>query len=333
MPVSDQNRPLETIARTAPHAGAEVPARLELLISSDLPGYELLDSGEGRKLERFGTLVVDRPEPQAVWSRRRSPAEWGRAAAVFAGAVDKDGADGEAERGRWAFQGTPPESWLTPITAGGIAGVNAVCRFGNFWHLGLFPEQHAHWQWMLAELASCGGEPRVLNLFAYTGVASLLAAAAGAKVTHVDASRKAIAWAKENQSRSSVDTSTVRWIVDDARKFVERELRRGRTYHGILIDPPKFGRGPGGEVWDLYTDLAPLLRSCVGLLEPSRAFLILTCYAIRASALSLHNLSAEVLASRGGSVHSGELAVRETGGGRVLATSLYARWSSHDEPR
>ena len=315
-----------------------VPAALEVLISGGFAGYQLVDSGEGRKLEWFGEVLVDRPEPQAMWARRRPAAEWAKAQAVFAGESAKDDPDADGERGRWTFRNArgvggaatrkendPPPSWIVPVTAGGITGINAICRFGNFWHLGMFPEQHAHWDWMLGELKSAGDAPQVLNLFAYTGVASLIAAAAGAKVTHVDASKKAIGWAKENQAHSGADTSSVRWILDDARKFAERELRRGRTYHGILIDPPKFGRGPNGEVWDLFTDLAPLLRTCAQLLAPERAFLVLTSYAIRASALTLHTLTNDVLAPRGGVLTSGELAIREVDGGRPLATSLFTR--------
>jgi 23S rRNA (cytosine1962-C5)-methyltransferase len=168
----------------------------------------------------------------------------------------------------------------------------------------------------------------VLNLFAYTGAASLIAAAAGAQVTHVDASKKAIAWAKENQAVSKLGSAPIRWILDDAQKFVAREVRRGNTYHLILVDPPKFGRGPDGEVWDLFTHLPALLTSCAALLDPKRAALALTIYAIRASSLAFDELTREVLAKRGGSFASGELAIREAGGGRLLPASLFTRWTS-----
>jgi 23S rRNA (cytosine1962-C5)-methyltransferase len=175
-----------------------------------------------------------------------------------------------------------------------------------------------------------GGPQRVLNLFAYTGAASLLAARAGAEVTHVDASKKAIAWARQNRTASKLDEASVRWILEDARKFVARELRRGKTYHLILVDPPKFGRGPEGEVWDIFQHLAPLLRDCAGLLEPGRSALLLTTYAIRASALAMDALVRECLGARGGAVESGELAVVEDSGGRLLPTSLYTRWTSDE---
>ena len=170
----------------------------------------------------------------------------------------------------------------------------------------------------------------MLNLFAYTGAASLLAARAGAEVAHVDASRKAIAWAKENQAVSKLGEAPIRWILDDARKFVAREVRRANRYRLILIDPPKFGRGPGGETWDVFAHLAPLLRDCAQLLAPGRAALVLTTYAIRASALAMDGLVRECLAGRRGATESGELAVVEQSGGRLLPTSLYTRWMSDE---
>jgi 23S rRNA (cytosine1962-C5)-methyltransferase len=196
------------------------------------------------------------------------------------------------------------------------------------WHLGLFPEQLPHWEWMLSRLAAVEGEaPRVLNLFGYTGAASLLAAQAGAEVTHVDASKKAIQWAKENQAASKLEAAPVRWIVDDAAKFAAREVRRGRTYHMILVDPPKFGRGPEGEVWDLFAGLPALLGNCAQLLTPSSASMVLTVYAIRASALAFDQLCRDVLSKRGGSFSSGELVIRAAGG-YAVPTSLFTRWTS-----
>jgi 23S rRNA (cytosine1962-C5)-methyltransferase len=175
------------------------------------------------------------------------------------------------------------------------------------------------------------GEPRrVLNLFAYTGAASLIAAGVGAEVTHVDASKRAIAWAKQNQAVSKLDEAPIRWILDDARKFVAREVRRGKSYHLILVDPPKFGRGPGGEVWDVFQHLPPLLRDCAGLLATPRSALVLTTYAIRASALATDALVRECLVGRRGVTESGELAVIEEAGGRLLPTSHYSRWTSDD---
>jgi 23S rRNA (cytosine1962-C5)-methyltransferase len=295
-------------------------ARLRVLASEGFADYALIDSGNGRKLERFGRFTVDRPEPQAMWQPALAPGAWQRADAVFKG-LDKE-EDGEG--GRWRSEQPLPDSWPAHVL-----GVTALCRLTNFRHLGLFPEQLPLWQWMLGELAKVEARPqRLLNLFAYTGVASLLAAKAGAEVTHLDASKRAVGWAKENQLQSGLGTAPIRWIVEDARKFVARELRRGKTYHAILVDPPKFGRGPAGEVWDVFQHLPALLRDCVALLDTERACLVLTTYAIRASALASDGLLRECVRGRVGMVDSGELAVIEQAAERLLPTANFSRWSS-----
>jgi 23S rRNA (cytosine1962-C5)-methyltransferase len=296
----------------------ERTGRLEVIRTPGPADYALLDSGEGRKLERFGTVVVDRPEPQALWRRQRPADAWRQAHAVFSASADDE------EKGKWRFDRPVPQSW--PVRIGDDVAV--TCRLQGLWHVGLFPEQVPHWDWMLERIGRVRGErPRVLNLFAYTGAASLLAARAGAEVTHVDASKKAIQWAKENQAASGLAEAPVRWILDDAAKFVAREVRRGRTYHAILIDPPKFGRGPEGEVWDLFQGLPALLKNAAQLLADTSA-LVLTVYAIRASALAFEQLAADVLADRGGRLSAGELALASAGGGAAVPTSLFVRWSS-----
>ncbi|MGI9404205.1 MAG: class I SAM-dependent methyltransferase [Hyphomicrobium sp.] len=298
------------------------PTRLKLIETAGFADYALLDSGAGRKLERFGKIIVDRPEAQALWSPHLAKAKWDAAHAVFSGEDDED-------KGRWRIDKPVPESWSVKVR-----GVTILCRLSGFRHMGLFPEQLPHWEWMLARLAEIRHErPRVLNLFAYTGAASLLAAAAGAHVTHVDASKKAITWAKENQAASKLEDAPVRWILDDAQKFVAREVRRGKSYDLILVDPPKFGRGPDGEVWDLFTSLPPLMTDCAKLLAPARAALVLTVYAIRASTLAFDQLVREVLAEGGGTFESGELAIREDKGERSVPTSLFTRWMSDDTAR
>jgi 23S rRNA (cytosine1962-C5)-methyltransferase len=300
-------------------AGSASPLRV--VATPGFPGYALLDSGDGRKLERFGRFTVERPELQALWRPVLEPGVWLRADASFKATADEDG-DG----GRWRRNSAVPESW--PIR---VLDIAMQCRLTGFRHLGIFPEQLPHWEWMTQWLRADRGRPqRVLNLFAYTGAASLLAARAGAEVAHVDASRKAIAWAKENQTVSKLGDAPVRWILDDARKFAAREVRRSSRYQLILIDPPKFGRGPGGETWDVFAHLAPLLRDCAQLLAPGRAALVLTTYAIRASALAMDGLVRECLAGRRGVTESGELAVIEESGGRLLPTSLYTRWMSDE---
>jgi 23S rRNA (cytosine1962-C5)-methyltransferase len=304
------------------------PPRIDLVETEGFADYALLDSGSGRKLERFGTIIVDRPEPQALWSPRLSRTEWAKAHAVFSASAEDE------EKGRWRIDKPVPESWpirlslAAPGVNTGPANIKLLLKLQGLWHLGLFPEQVPHWQWMLERMAAVEtGPPRVLNLFAYTGAATLLAAAAGAEVTHLDASKKAIAWGRENQAASKLDAAKIRWILDDAAKFVAREVRRGKTYHVILVDPPKFGRGPEGEVWDLFTNLPAFLADCAKLLDPKQSSMILTVYAIRASSLAFDQLMRDTLKERGGRFHTGELAIRAKGGFAV-PTSLFTRWVS-----
>ena len=213
-----------------------------------------------------------------------------------------------------------------------LLGVEFFGRFTSFRHTGVFPEQMAHWSWMGEQIAARHGKARVLNLFGYTGVASLIAAHAGAEVTHVDASKKAIGWAKENQQLAGLTDRPIRWIVDDAMKFIEREQRRGNRYDIILTDPPRFGRGPEGEVWQLFDHLPQMLDICRSLLAPEAIGLVLTAYSIRASFYSMHELMMETMRGMGGLVESGELIIREhpTQAGqaaRALSTSLFSRWT------
>jgi 23S rRNA (cytosine1962-C5)-methyltransferase len=282
--------------------------------------YALLDSGDGAKLERYGRYRIVRPEAQALWSRRRPAAEWESAEARFVGIGDEE-ADG-----RWRYLKPLGKTW--PIAYDGITFLG---RFTSFRHVGVFPEQVTHWQWMEERIEAASRRLKrplkILNLFAYTGIASLIAARAGAEVSHIDASKKAIGWARENQALSRLGEAKVRWICEDATKFVEREGRRGNRYDGIILDPPKFGRGPKGEVWDIFTDLKPLMGGCRRLLSEEAAFLILTAYSIRASFYSIDELAAECLDGLGGLLESGELVLREEGGGRALSTSLFSRWS------
>jgi 23S rRNA (cytosine1962-C5)-methyltransferase len=276
------------------------------IITKGWEDYALLDSGDGRKLEKFGPYTVDRPEPQAMWRRALPPEKWAKADAVFAG-------ENDAEDGRWNFRGKVPETWPTQCR-----GVKFYGRFTAFRHMGYFPEQLPHWEHMLSRI---GKDSKVLNLFAYTGVASLLAAKAGAQVTHVDASKKAVGWAAENQKLAGLEEAKIRWIIEDARRFVAREARRGNKYDVILVDPPKFGRGPNKELWELFDDLREMMELCAGVLAEKNACVILTTYAVRASHLALHELCRSIFT--GAKVESGELAVE--GGGRKIATSLYCR--------
>jgi 23S rRNA (cytosine1962-C5)-methyltransferase len=302
---------------------AKGPARRTPVIL-ETPGwsdYALLDSGNGEKLERYGAYRIVRPEAQALWTPRRPAAEWASADAKFVGIGDEDG--GGEDGGRWRYKKPLGETW--PLA---YDGVPFLGRFTSFRHVGVFPEQAAHWDWMKHQIAGAGRPVKVLNLFGYTGVASLIAAKAGAEVTHIDASKKAIGWARENQTLGKLGDLKIRWICEDAKKFVEREGRRGSRYDAVILDPPKFGRGPNGEVWDIFTDLKGLLAACAALLTERALFIVLTAYSIRASFYSIDELMAESMANRGGLIESGELVLSEQGSGRRLSTSLFSRWSA-----
>jgi 23S rRNA (cytosine1962-C5)-methyltransferase len=279
--------------------------------------YALLDSGGGRKLERYGRFTVVRPEPQCLWAPRLPAEAWDQADAVF------DPTD-EEDAGRWRFRGKQVEAW--PLGWGGQVKFHG--RFTAFRHLAFFPEQAANWAWLDERVRTHGGQPKVLNLFGYTGVASLVMAAAGAAVTHVDASKKAVAWARENAELSGLADRPIRWITEDARKYVQREVRRGSKYDGIILDPPKYGRGPTGEVWRLFEDLPELAGLCAELLSEDASFLVLNAYAERISGAALSGLLAEKLKDRGGAIEWGELALVEAAEDRQIGMSFYARWAA-----
>ena len=276
------------------------------------PAHALLDSGAGEKLERFGDFVLVRPDPQALWNRRIPAEAWQRADLVFVRESDRGG--------RFEVRGKrPPKSgWVLAFDEARFS-----VRPTPFKHLGVFPEQAPNWRWVAERLRAAGPGARVLNLFAYTGVASLLARRAGAEVTHVDASRQSLAWAAENAELSGLGKEGLRWVLDDALAFARREARRGARYTGILLDPPHYGRGPKGEKWQLESGLAPLLEACRKLLA-ERAFLVLSSYAVGYAALSLRNLLAEL---GDGAIEAGELVLPEEGpGGRLLPCGFCARW-------
>jgi 23S rRNA (cytosine1962-C5)-methyltransferase len=277
--------------------------------------YALIDSGNGRKLERYGGFRVVRPEPQCLWTPALPAEVWDAADAVFNPTDEEDA-------GRWKFSGQPVDAW--PLAWG---DVKFNGRFTPFRHLAFFPEQAANWAWLDAAVRAAGGQPRVLNLFGYTGVASLVMAAAGAAVTHVDASKKAVGWARENAALSGLAEKPIRWITEDARKYVQREVRRGSRYEGIILDPPKYGRGPDGEVWRLFDNLPELTGLCAELLSENAAFLVLNAYAERISGAALSGLLAEKLRGRGGRIEWGELALVQEDGRRQVGMSFYARWA------
>ncbi|MBL8099520.1 MAG: class I SAM-dependent methyltransferase [Anaerolineales bacterium] len=297
-----------------------------LLETTNWRDYELLDSGDGSKLERFGKYIFSRPESQAMWSKALNPSEWQNAHAVFQ-------PSGEESGGHWEFKKKVEEKWVmqydltpnpSPQRRGGL----------KFWamttpgrHLGVFPEVASHWDFMADSIHQQPTSPNILNLFGYTGLASLAAASAGASVTHVDASKKSVAWARENQNLSDLGDKPIRWIVEDAVKYVQREIKRGVKYDGIILDPPKFGRGPKGEVWEVYKSLPNLLEMCRQCLSDNPLFVIVTVYAVRASAIHVAQAVDEMMKKYKGNVESGELVTREKSANRLLSQAVYVRWS------
>jgi 23S rRNA (cytosine1962-C5)-methyltransferase len=271
--------------------------------------WALIDCGNGQKLERYGDVRVVRPEPQAMWAPDRD--DWDPDATFVPGSDEEGG-------GRWVQHRSVPQQW--ELSRGGVRFAASLTPFR---HLGFFPDMAPQWDWMRERSADAD----VLNLFGYTGVGTLQLSDAGARLVHVDASKKSVEQGKENARLSGMDDRPIRWIVDDATKFTAREVRRGRRYDGILLDPPKFGRGPTGEVWRLEENLAPLLADCRQLLDGDSRYLVLTVYAVRMSALAIGELVRQTLSELGGTVETGEMAVREEARGLLLPTAIFARWS------
>ena len=305
-----------------------------LMVGEGWDAYRLLDSGHGRKFEAYGPHSFIRPEPQAMWSPRLD--EW-NADGEFVPGSDEDGG------GRWQFaRDVPAEGWTLGL--GDRVRFTAQCT--PFRHLGFFPDMAPVWDWMGDQLrprkgadhasqgdtqtdgdARPGGGSETLNLFGYTGVGTLALSRFG-RVTHVDASKKSVAQARDNAALSGLDDAPIRWLVDDAAKFAAREVRRSRRYDGIILDPPKFGRGPEGEVWRLEDGLPGLVADCRRLLDADSRVLFLTVYAVRMSSLALAGLLDEAFAELPGIIEHGDLAVREDSGERLLPTAIFARWSN-----
>ena len=282
---------------------------LTTLVAEPWDDWALIDCGNGQKLERYGPVTVARPEPQAMWAPARD--DWDPDATFVPGSDEEGG-------GRWIEHRPVPKQW--PLVRGPVRFNASLTPFR---HLGFFPDMAPQWDWM-RERAS---DADILNLFGYTGVGTLLLSEAGARMVHVDASKKSVEGGKANAALSGLGERPIRWIVDDAGKFTAREVRRERRYDGILLDPPKFGRGPEGEVWRLEEDLAPLLTDCRQLLDADSRFLVRTVYAVRRSALAIGELVGQVLGDLGGTVEMGEMTVREESRGLLLPTAIFARWS------
>jgi 23S rRNA (cytosine1962-C5)-methyltransferase len=276
--------------------------------------YELLDSGGEEKLERFGAYVLRRPDPQALWDKKMPLADWKKADAWYERA---------GKGGKWHMKKDMEKEWQ--ILYGNL---KFNIRPTSFKHTGLFPEQAPNWTWSTELIKKSGRAVSVLNLFAYTGGATLAAAQAGAEVVHLDASKIAVTWGKENAEASGLQNAPIRWIVDDAMQFVNRELKRGNTYDGIIMDPPAFGHGPKDELWKIEENFLTFVSSCKKLLSDKPLFFLINGYAAGYSHHAFRYNLESLVSDYGGSVQSGELTIEESGTGRVLPAGIYARWSN-----
>jgi 23S rRNA (cytosine1962-C5)-methyltransferase len=290
--------------------------QLILQASPDWQDYELLDSGDGWKLERYARYLLKRPEPEAIWRPALPEKTWNTASACFRPSPEENG-------GHWELLKPVDERWVL-----NYKGLKFWTQLSASRHLGVFPEQAGQWDWLSEQIHSAGRPVQVLNLFGYTGIATLAAAFAGAQVTHIDASHKVVNWARENQDLSGLSDRPVRWIVDDALKFIQREGRRGTKYDGLILDPPKFGRGPKGEVWEFYKLLPELLQACRQVLSAQPRFVLLTAYAVKASALTLYYAIDELMRGFSGQTEAGEVILQEKSAGRLLSMAIFGRWTS-----
>ncbi len=321
---------------------------MQLLSSSGWDDYQLIDSGDGYRLEKWGAYILQRPDPQVIWKKKASNGIWNKADAIF----QKISSD---EKGQWVKKNhSMPSAWQIRYN-----DLSFLIKLTPFKHTGLFPEQHTQWE-MIHKLLTHAGVTRggglpnersevtrgehgrernsrqdpdrtssqynILNLFAYTGAATLVASQAGAQVTHVDASKPAIAWAKENQSLNHLNNRPIRWILDDCIKFLQREVKRGVKYDGILMDPPAFGHGPQGNVWKFNDYFPRLLDLTRHVLSPHPLFVIVNAYALSSSSLMLENVFNDYFSNLEGKVDVGELALQETSGHRLLSTGQFLTW-------
>ncbi len=277
--------------------------------------YRLLDSGGGEKLEMVGEFRLVRPCPQAFWPRRLAEGEWAAADAVY----ERSTSGG----GDWQYRRSLPATWHAAVH-----GQPWLIKPTGFGHLGIFPEQETNWGWLQQQARRLGKGARCLNLFAYTGGSTLALAHAGAQVAHVDAARGVVSWGRDNAKLQGVEAAPVQWLVEDALKFCQREVRRGRRYQGIVLDPPTFGRGPSGEMWKIETDVQPLLQVVRDLLEPGApGFVLLSCHSPGFSGLVLENLLA-ALVGKPAEMDSAEMTIPESGqAARVLPSGCSARWT------
>ena len=281
------------------------------------PDYELLDSGEEEKLERYGSVVLARPDPQALWEKHLPTSEWQMADGLY---VRSKGQGSAASRGQgdWKTKKDFPKQWEVDF-----GELTFQIRATSFKHTGLFPEQLSNWDWMRGKLKQGS---RVLNLFAYTGGATLAAAQVGAEVTHVDASKTAVAWARENAELSGLGTKPIRWITEDVLAFLKREAKRGNKYDAIIMDPPAFGHGPKDELWKIEENLLGLMSLCEEVLSDEPLFVLMSGYAAGYSPLAFAYNLERFEKKWGGGVECGELSIQESHTKRELPCGIYARW-------
>lgn len=282
---------------------------------SDTPDYQLIDSGSGNKLERLGPHLLVRQSPQSVWPPSLPEERWKEADAVYIRSSSGGGS--------WKFNLSIPAQWEI-----GYEGYRFIIKTTGFGHLGLFPEQKENWRWITENIKKAEREINVLNLFAYTGGSTLAAAAAGANVCHLDAAKGIVDWARENAALSGLGDRPIRWIVDDVSKFVAKEIRRGKRYDAIILDPPSFGRGNKGEIWKIEDDLPKLLRDCKEILSDNPLFVLLSCHSPGFTPIVLQNLVDDMMKKKKGISSSAEMIITESGSERPLPCGCYARWSS-----
>jgi 23S rRNA (cytosine1962-C5)-methyltransferase len=287
-------------------------------IASDWKTYTCIDAGDGEKLERWGDILLRRPDPQAIWPKDPHEKRWNQVHAHYHRSIKGGGA--------WEFKKSLPKSWTIDYKQ-----LRFKVSLTDFKHTGLFPEQAANWDWLQDKIQNAKQPLRILNLFAYTGAASMACAAAGAEeVVHLDASKGMVTWAKENQHLSNLSDNTIRYIIDDALKFVQREQRRGRSYHGILLDPPSYGRGPNNELWKLEDSLYELLKACHSILDQDAVFFLVNAYTTGISSNVLNNVLHVLFENQSAVIECGDLALPIERRNLILPCGIYGRVSLHE---
>lgn len=288
---------------------------MKILTTEGWDDYRLLDSGDGMRLEKFGNYTISRPDPQALWTPSLTANRWAKVEATFS--------KFSSEKRGWDFKQTLPDKWVLKYK-----NLSFYSKLTPFKHTGIFPEQSVLWDWSFDLIKKANRPVRLLNLFGYTGIASISALSAGAEVTHVDSSKPATSWANENLQLSNLKPG-IRWIVDDVLKFTAREVRRGSKYDALIMDPPVYGHGPSGEVWDFNKNFPELVQNCRKILSDLPLFIIINAYAVSASSITLRNILDDMTRSFTGKAESGELVIKEySERGRELSTGIYGRWSS-----